>query len=85
MMETQTVVPGQLPDPRLIKTQTVTPSRLPDPRQITIGTLRVAPRLIMIDPESYIKSTARSKVNYDRDPDSSFIIVLFPLPLLTKR
>jgi len=27
----------------MIETQTVVPSRLPDPRQITIGTLRVAP------------------------------------------
>ena len=89
MIETQTVAPSQLPDPRLIDTQTVAASRLPDPRQIIIGTLRVAPSRSKAsydrDPESCIQSTARSNVNYDRDPDSSFIIVLFPLPLLTKR
>ena len=71
MIETQTVVPSRLPDPRLIETQTVAPSRLPDPRQITIGTLRVAPSRSKAnydrDPESCIKSTARSNVNYDRD------------------
>ena len=64
---TQTVAPSRLPDPRLIETQTVAPSQLPDPRQITIGTLRVAPCRSKAnyarDPESYIKSTARSKVN----------------------
>ena len=39
----QTVVPSQLPDPRLIETRTVAPSRLPDPKQIMIGNLKVAP------------------------------------------
>ena len=72
---TQTVVPSQLPDPRLIEThgtKSTARSKANYNRNPESGTKLTARSKVNYDrnPESGTKLTARSKANYNRDPES---------------